>query len=265
VPDEAIDALEQRTSKTDETSGNSRSSKDDNALQIPDPKSITYTDYDDPFALVDDASGAPHIRELSRNAWVGCGGDVYVLECMGKGFIRIEPVKADEDIEARFRAHYTPASLPMVTALTLKISPYQQSREILTAATLVEAINGADTYATSKVLKGTLVRGILRSAKWRREPATDNQKKYIEKRWKSHSSTFDAEERPGKKYQTKEQKLATINKGEAANIITRLKHGAQTRYEKKQKEKQKAMESLLRERQRKAREDVAVGPLPLSV
>jgi ATP-dependent helicase IRC3 len=27
---------------------------------------------------------------LSRNSWVGCGQDVYVLECLGKGHVRIE-------------------------------------------------------------------------------------------------------------------------------------------------------------------------------
>lgn len=38
-----------------------------------------------------EASGAPHITKLSRFGWVGCGGDVYVLELMGKGHIKIEP------------------------------------------------------------------------------------------------------------------------------------------------------------------------------
>ena len=58
---------------------------------IPDPTSITYLDYDDPFAMVDSFSGAPYISRLSPNAWVGCGSNIYVLECLGKGYIRIEP------------------------------------------------------------------------------------------------------------------------------------------------------------------------------
>lgn len=58
---------------------------------VPDPTSVTYVDYDNPFDLVQDASGAPHITKLSRFGWVGCGDDVYVLECMGKGHIKIEP------------------------------------------------------------------------------------------------------------------------------------------------------------------------------
>lgn len=70
--------------------------KRDSVDSIPDPKSITYVDYEDPFALVDNAYGAPHVRKVSGLAWVGCGGDVYVLECLGKGYIRIERVEGDE-------------------------------------------------------------------------------------------------------------------------------------------------------------------------
>lgn len=61
---------------------------------IPDPTSVTYTDYEDPFAFVSKFSGlSPHISKLSTYAWVGCGDDVYVLECLGKGFIRVERVE----------------------------------------------------------------------------------------------------------------------------------------------------------------------------
>lgn len=65
---------------------------------MPEPKSVTYTDYENPFALVEQSSGAPHIAKLSSNAWVGCGDDIYVLECLGKGHIRVEPVQATEGV-----------------------------------------------------------------------------------------------------------------------------------------------------------------------
>jgi len=63
---------------------------------VPEPTSVTYTDYDDPFSFVHNSSGVPHIAKLSAKAWVGCGGDVYILDCLGKGYIRIEPIKGDE-------------------------------------------------------------------------------------------------------------------------------------------------------------------------
>ena len=48
-------------------------------------------DYDNPYDLVEEATGSPHIAALSRFGWVSCGGNVYVLECMGKGYMKIEP------------------------------------------------------------------------------------------------------------------------------------------------------------------------------
>ena len=63
---------------------------------VPEPTSVTYTDYDDPFSFVDQSSGAPQIRKMSNYAWVGCGGDIYVLDCLGKGYIRIEEVKNED-------------------------------------------------------------------------------------------------------------------------------------------------------------------------
>ena len=66
-------------------------------LEIKDPKEVTFIDYDNPFELAEDASGIPHINELSRHAWVSCGADIYVLECMGKGYIRIEKTKSESN------------------------------------------------------------------------------------------------------------------------------------------------------------------------
>lgn len=65
---------------------------EDDQPDVPDPKSVTYIDYDDPFALVNQSTGAsPHIARLSKNAWVDCGEGIHVLECISRGHIRIEP------------------------------------------------------------------------------------------------------------------------------------------------------------------------------
>ena len=71
---------------------------EDNRPDVPDPKSVTYIDYDNPFVLVNQSTGtsSPHILRLSRNAWVDCGEGIHVLECLGKGHVRIEPVTGSE-------------------------------------------------------------------------------------------------------------------------------------------------------------------------
>jgi len=96
--DETSEKLEQRVADAIAGGENDKiaSYHPDSYDKVPSPKSITYTDYENPFSLVDQSSGASHIAKLSSNAWVGCGSDIYVLECLGKGHIRIEPVEADE-------------------------------------------------------------------------------------------------------------------------------------------------------------------------
>lgn len=154
--------------------------RSDSHDDIPQAKSVTYIDHDNPFSLVHSASGAPHITRLSRNAWVGCGDNVYVLECLGKGYIRIQPYeqgkieprsvvdddsRMNEDVEDEgddkpgFVAHFTPAMMHQGTANALKMSPFARSRKIMTATTLDEAMKGCDTYATSKVVFGPMALG----------------------------------------------------------------------------------------------------------
>ena len=64
-------------------------------LEIASPKFVTYTDYEDPFSWVEENSGAPHVNRISQFAWVGCGNDTYVLECLGQGFVRIDSTDVD--------------------------------------------------------------------------------------------------------------------------------------------------------------------------
>lgn len=169
---ESLDARAQRVLELDELESGPDSTDD-----VPAPTSVTYIDYDDPFSLVEQSHGAPHIVQLSPYAWVGCGGDVYVLECMGKGYIRVQPAEDEEseyslrmdsyaraklsrtDPEARYTAHFTPPTLPARTAMMLKISPFQKTRHILTATNLADAIRGGDYYAKTKVVKGPIVAG----------------------------------------------------------------------------------------------------------
>ena len=92
LTDETTESLEKRTSEI--ITLESRSN-------IPSPKSVTYIDHENPFSFVRQSSGAPHVTALSRNAWVGCGEDIYVLECLGKGHIRVEPVSQDEGKSTR--------------------------------------------------------------------------------------------------------------------------------------------------------------------
>ncbi|KAJ7487550.1 P-loop containing nucleoside triphosphate hydrolase protein [Mycena galericulata] len=234
VDDETTESLEERAAEALAL---------DSRDEIPEPRSLTYKDYDDPFSLVSQGSGAPQIAKISRHAWVGCGGDVYVLECLGKGYVRIEPFE-DEDGKQHFQASYTP-TIDGTTAAALNIGPFLRSRRILTASDLDDAVRGCDTYVKAKVVFGQMALGLLRTARWRMAPASEQQKKFVGKRWGKGSS-----------------RRTRMPRGEAANIISRLKHGAQARYEKKVKVALKTARETEKEVLRRSREDVKVGPLP---
>ncbi|KAG5724657.1 putative ATP-dependent helicase IRC3 [Termitomyces sp. T112] len=247
IDDETIASLERRVEEFIATS-------DADADNVPRPTMVTYTEYEDPFSLVGDSSGAPHISMLSKYAWVACGSDIYVLDLMGRGHIRVEPTESDEGVV--IHAHFTPTMFDKDTAQLLKLSPLLRRRHILSAETLSDAIRGCDTYVANKIARGPILSaGLLRSARWRKTPATDQQKKMILKRW-SKQIFMDARDEA-----SRAEKIGRMTKGQAANIITRSKHGAQKRHEKKLKVIAKEISVSAKEKTRKNREVVEVGPL----
>ena len=145
----------------------------DTESDVPRPKSVTYIDYENPFSMVSEASsGAAHVATLSKYAWVGCGGDVYVLDLMGKGHVRIEPQEMPEGILTyclysipaswpsagkHFEGHFTPATPDKVTRSSFSLSPFMRSRKVLSAKTLDDALRGCDTYISSKIAKGPML------------------------------------------------------------------------------------------------------------
>ncbi|PIL31885.1 transporter [Ganoderma sinense ZZ0214-1] len=235
--DETIESLaERRAALVERAAGETELLTPSVTGNIPMPKSVTYIDHDDPFVLEDQGSGDPSLWKLTQNAWVSCGGG------------------------AMFIAHYTAPTLAKPTAWILKISPYRKSKKILTAATLTDAIRGCDTYAQKEVFPGGVSRGLSRNARWRWEPATESQKKFVLKAWKGRK-VVTASNGLGKAIPATEEGLRTLKKGAAANLITRLKHGALKRYEKKRKAQVRSILATEKEARRKAREDVKVGQL----
>ena len=137
--------------------------------------------------------------------------------------------------------HYIPATWDKVTARTFNRSPYLRPRHIMRAQSLGQAIRGSDLYVKTSVVKGPMFRGfvilascpvpqlkvgsgrLMRRAKWRQQPATESQKTFVESRWKKApkyaqgGTTHDG---------ARSLRIRRLTKGEAANIIARIKHGA---------------------------------------
>ena len=87
----ADESLESLWKRTDDTNRSFRYAADD----VPEPEEVTYTDYNDPLSFLKLPSDTPHIRTLSSNAWIAIGEEKFILECLGKGYIKIELMKDD--------------------------------------------------------------------------------------------------------------------------------------------------------------------------
>lgn len=120
----------------------------------------------------------------------------------------------------------------------------------------------------------------MRRAKWRRQPATESQKTFVKSRWNKAPKYVQGQAVDDT---ARSLRIEKLTKGEAANIITRIKHGAlvsvlidasyvseltwhlsQSRYESKMKAIKKEEQLQLKEVRRQAREVVTVGPLTTS-
>ncbi len=202
---------------------------------------VTFTDYDSVFELIADTSGEEHIRSMSPYAWVHVGPDRCVL-CGPTGtYLRLERNDEEDVSSALFRTVEVRA-LPPGTAK----SPYAAPRQILQAPTFADAVHGSDKYA-SEVFPYAF---ISRRQRWRQDPPTEGQLEFLNKLRGSDS----------------ESKLTAldITKGRAADMITKIKHGARGRFagmesSRRRKEKHTALQE--RERLQRLREKVSVGPV----
>ena len=114
---------------------------------------------------------------------------------------------------------------------------------------------------------------MFRTAKWRREPATEGQKALLARRLRlkeasaSAASSGEAGESSAAMVATRHARkpisLDSITKGEAANILTRIFHGAVRHFSDKLKAQSKLEKADAKRRRREDLQKVRVGPLPI--
>lgn len=191
---------------------------------------LKFTTYDSIYDLLDDTQLERHIRSLSQNAWVRVDGTKYLLS-ESSGWLTIEQEK-DVFAVRHVMKFNDPASEKL---------QFTRPRLIATGPDLETAVRAADTYAGGKFEK----RYISSKQPWRQSPATSAQIAMLNK----------AQIRDGK------LRVGDLTRGQAADIITKLKFGGKKRF--------KAMEVKKRKIQRKEdalnelrqRTDVKVGPV----
>jgi ATP-dependent helicase IRC3 len=200
---------------------------------------VTFTEYDTVFDLIADTSGEQHIRNISRHSWVRVSPEKYILNGPEGTYLKLEETPYKGPDHPKFRA-YEVRALPAGVSK----SPYAAPREILTAATFDAAVHGCDEYARENypfyIITGTLP--------WRKAPATAGQLKLLNK-LRGTKDELGPED---------------VTKGKAADMITKLKHGARGRFATIEALRKKMQKSTLADEQYRTRqlnERVTVGPV----
>ncbi|KAK4126296.1 P-loop containing nucleoside triphosphate hydrolase protein [Parathielavia appendiculata] len=201
---------------------------------------VTFTEYDSVFDLIADTSGEQHIRSISQHAWVQVGPDKFILNGPNGTYLKLEGVADAGPSDPKFKAWEVRALPPGVSK-----SPYAAPRYILSAVTFADALHGCDKYASENYpffMIGTRL-------PWRRAPATEDQLRFLNK-------LRPADDKLGPE---------DITKGRAADMITKIKHGARGRFASIEAVKRRQQKSAILDelhRARKLNEQVSVGPLP---
>ncbi|KAJ4164605.1 hypothetical protein LMH87_006273 [Akanthomyces muscarius] len=219
---------------------------------------VTFTDYSSVLDLIADTSGERHIRAISQYAWVQVGPERFVLSAPSGSYIRLERITNSSSSSS---SSSPPSSLssssstqlptkPSYRAVEIRAlppgsgskSPYAVPREILTAATFNDAVHGADSYAAQAFPHSF----IHRAQPWRQVAPTQGQLDYINKLRGGRGSALGAKD---------------LNKGKAADMITKLKHGARGQFAKIEAEQRRRERKTSVFDERRHREQVRVGPV----
>ena len=195
---------------------------------------VTFTKYDTVFDLIRDVDLEKHIRALSHFAWVRIGPASYVLSD-ATGWITIE--KVQERDEELYQVRVVTKFRSIADSPTLS---YTRPRLVASAPDLETAVHAADTFAASE-FESKYIRSDM---SWRRGWASENQLRML-----NHA-----------RVKKKQLRRWEITKGQAADMITRLKLGGKKwlntlERQKDQLAKRKELEEL------KKKQEVKVGPV----
>lgn len=189
------------------------------------PLEVTYIDYDSLEDVVNNEDQRRrHITQLSPLCWVQIGPSKYILPLSRFGYIRIVKQEVEGDAQnERWTA-----------AFVRKLPPGSDARlsrpvELLEPAvdTLERAVAACDT-AAQRVAPGTR-QLLLRSASWRRSPASAAQVKYVKVLL---GERFDENR--------------AITSGEAQQIITKCMHGIKGEIDRENRERKKVWRAQLK-------------------
>lgn len=235
---EGLKTIKERKAAEEKRHKQAYSYEDVNPMSLPAsvPQKVTFTEYDSVFDLISDTSGERHIHAISMHAWVQINPVKYILSGEGGSFLRLEMDPSKDGSGTAFWRVYYIARLPVTSK-----SPFATPREIIKAVTFTDAVHGADKFAAERFPAYI----ILRKQAWRNGLPTEGQLKMLNQ-LRPKDNQLRAED---------------ITKGKAADMITKIKHGAKGQFAHLQSTQKRRSKEWAAEMARKARETVKLGPL----
>ncbi|RDW83729.1 DEAD/DEAH box helicase [Aspergillus mulundensis] len=241
-PDEVLekatakDMKEKRTAE-EEGSGSNNTSLAESEAHMPNDVKLTFTKYDTIYDLIHDMKSERHIRSISHYAWVRIGEKKYILSG-GSGWLTLEQQDSTEPDEpsTQYLVYHVMTFKP-----TEDTKQYTRPRLIAKAEDFESAVRAADTFAASHFANHY----ISTRQQWRSYPASPSQVKFLN----------------AAKIRQGEIQNGDLTRGQATDIITKLRFGSKKRFAATRKQRAKHDEKIKNIEELRKRGEVRVGPV----
>ncbi|KAL2811655.1 P-loop containing nucleoside triphosphate hydrolase protein [Aspergillus granulosus] len=228
-----IEKLKEKKSAAEQGFSDTQELPTEDALDVPDVK-LTFTKYDTIYDLIHDMKSEKHIRSLSHYAWVRVGENKYLLSG-GSGWLTLEHRSPSDNDPSKYSVHH------VTTFKDGEKTLYTRPRLIASTEDLETAVRAADTFAATHFVD----RYISTRQSWRNNVASRAQINFLNAA-KIREGTIQH---------------GDLTRGQAADLIIKLRFGSKKRFEGKRKRRAKHDENIRDIQELQKRGEVKVGPL----
>lgn len=240
-PDEVVEKATAEDMKAKKTSADEVNREPGDLLSsgsepdMPKDVKLTFTKYDTIYDLIHDMKSEKHIRSISHNAWVRVGDNRYLLSG-GTGWLSLERQDSGDGQLPQYTVHQV-----MTFKSADETKKYTRPRLVVSAEDFESAVRAADTFAASNFDN----RYISTRQQWRNYAASQSQIRFL------NASNI----REGNIRHT------DLTRGQAADLITKLRFGSKRRFAAKRKQRAKQDEKIRDIEELHKRGEVRVGPV----
>lgn len=238
-PDEVLtnattDKMKERKTSADHEIGESKLPIESES-EMPGDIKLTFTKFDTIYDLIHDMKSEKHIRSISHYAWVRVGENKYLLSG-GSGWLTLQQKDPSDQYSAQYIVYHV-----MSFRTPQEIKKFTRPRLIAGADDFESAVRAADTFAASHFRDHYIS---LRQ-KWRSNTASESQLQFLN----------------AAKIRQEEIKPGDLTRGQAADLITKLRFGSKKRFAGQRKQRAKHDEKIRDIEELQRRGEVRVGPV----